>query len=97
MLSDVGILPGPSERWLECGVHAAVPSRRFVHPLNRTRKGDMSCDLIVMRHHSLELEGGNLTREAGDDTGHLPWPQGLSCRPVGTAFCVTIVLTETSD
>jgi hypothetical protein len=53
----------------------------------------VSCDL----GYSLELQGRDLTWEAGHYAGHLPRSQRGSGRPRGAAFRETIVLADTSD
>lgn len=47
--------------------------------------------------HVLELQGGDVTGEAGDDAGHLPRAQGESARPHGASLCEAIVLAQSSN
>lgn len=54
-------------------------------------------NMQASRRDSLKLQGGDMAGEAGDDTGHLPGPQGGSVGSGGAALGQAIVLTEAPD
>lgn len=88
MLGDVWILPGPSKvvEQLEWG-HGDLMHVTAFHVIN----------MQASRRDSLKLQGGDMAGEAGDDTGHLPGPQGGSVGPGGAALGQAIMLTEAPD